>query len=68
MRWPWQHPQVPTFTRDGTGRTPGLCERCDALGLVMLNGQQFFCWDHYCQEMALQRAAGLSSSPSKEQT
>lgn len=67
MRWPWQYPQVPTVTLDGTGRSPGLCERCPAIGLVLLNGQQFYCWDHYCLEMDAQRRHSSRSNPNPEQ-
>ena len=56
FRWPWQSAQTPTVTRDGTGQSPGCCERCGGYGMVCLNGQRFLCWHHYCEEMRRQQA------------
>jgi hypothetical protein len=53
--WPWSYPSVPTFTSDGTGRSPGECCRCREYGMVLLNGQTFYCWEHYCALMQSQR-------------
>lgn len=57
MWWPWMPKQVEAKTRDGTGQSPGCCERCSGYGMICLNGQRFLCWDHYCEEMARQRQA-----------
>jgi hypothetical protein len=54
--WPWIGPQAQTYTRSGTGQSPGCCEVCGDPATVCVNGQQFFCWYHYCAGMQLARA------------
>ncbi len=49
--WPWFPKQAPTYTSDSAGRSPGCCAVCGDDGVVCLNGQSFFCWDHYRDEM-----------------
>ena len=40
------------FAREeSSGRSPGCCERCGEYGIICLNGDQFLCWKHYCEEM-----------------
>lgn len=46
-------------------RRAGQCERCGGYGLICLNGQQFLCWEHYCQEM--QKHRSLEQSPRDNQ-
>ena len=33
----------------------GLCVNCSEVGIVLLGGHTFYCWDHYCAEMQRQR-------------
>lgn len=51
MKWWNWFQQVPTYTSNNTGRSLGHCEVCGDHGVVCLNGQRFYCWDHYRDEM-----------------
>lgn len=52
MSWRWLLTrQAQTYTRDGTGQSPGCCERCGGYGMICLDGRRFLCWDHYVEEM-----------------
>lgn len=51
MRWPWSIRQASVLTSDGGAAAAGLCERCNSVAIVWLNGRRLLCWDHYCEEM-----------------
>lgn len=55
--WPSWLPkwQARMKTSDSTGCAPGTCEICGQNAIVWLDGKNFFCWDHYTQEMQRQR-------------
>ena len=65
MIWPWNYLSSPTRTHDGTGRagqSTGGCCRCGEYGMILLNGQTLYCWEHYCGEMQRQRDIGYGQS------
>lgn len=31
------------------------CERCKSFGMVCVDRERYFCWDHYREEMAKRR-------------
>jgi hypothetical protein len=51
IHWPWMSKQIdaPVST---SGTNPGCCERCNDYAMVVLNGQQWLCWNHYIEAMA----------------
>lgn len=64
MRWPWEWGQVPTKTATSTG----MCEQCCESALIALashRGWRTLCWQHYCAEMAAQRAALAKAEDAK---
>lgn len=62
MRWYFPWASVATSTSTGTGESPGTCCRCREYGMVLLGGHTFYCWEHYCAEMAAVRDCGDGQS------
>jgi hypothetical protein len=44
----------------------GECDRCSQYGMIWLDRVGILCWDHYCEEMAAQRARNEQSAQEKD--
>lgn len=53
--WPaWLSRRLPAISRNSAD-APGTCQICGANAIIWLDGREFFCWDHYAEEMQGER-------------